>query len=67
MARRPIPNGDRRPGWPPGRTGRFRIHPVAPDDLALTILWALVIAGLVLLSLVALFDFFGWGSGLAIP
>jgi hypothetical protein len=64
LGRRPVPNGGQRPGWPPGRTGRFRINPVASDDLVLTILWTLVVAGLVLLGLFALSDIFGWASWL---
>lgn len=64
MAKRTTTNGVRRSGWPPVRSGRIHLHPVAPDDLALTILWILVLAGLVLLTIVTISTVFGWDSRL---
>jgi enterochelin esterase-like enzyme len=41
---------DRQSGWPPEGTDRSRFRPLSQDDIALTVLWVLVVAGLLALG-----------------
>ena len=54
---------DRPSGWPPEGTGRFRFRSLPSDDLALAILWTLVVVGLLVLALFLAPALFGWADG----
>ena len=64
MARRVLHHGDRRSGWPPERSGRAGLGPLAADDVALAVLWALVLGGILFVAFVALSTLFGWDGRL---
>ncbi len=62
MAETPDPREDRPSGWPPEGTGRSRLRPLTSDDLVLTILWMLVVAGLLALLVLALPSLLSWAG-----
>jgi enterochelin esterase-like enzyme len=64
VARKVVSSGGQRPGWPLWRTGRSQLGRIAPEDLVLTILWTLVVAGLAMLALFAISNIFGWDGRL---